>query len=59
MKLTNEPQPGPGRMRVPGRDDLGEVINEGTNIGALEISICCVAVHFPRTGEVVYYDKSR
>jgi hypothetical protein len=28
MKLMNEPQPGPGRMRVPGRDDLGEVINE-------------------------------
>jgi hypothetical protein len=35
------------------------VINEGTNIGAADKTIYCVAVHFPLTGEVVYYDKKR
>jgi hypothetical protein len=59
MRLFNEPQRGPRRVRVPGRDDVGEVINEGTNIGAADKNIYCVAVHFPLTGEVVYYDKDR
>lgn len=59
MKGMNDPQPGPRRGRVPGRDEVGEVINEGTNIGAMEESIYCVAVHLPSTGEVAYYDKAR
>ncbi len=59
MKFSNEPQRGPRRVLVPGRDDVGEVINEGTNIGAADKNIYCVAVHFPLTGEVVYYDKDR
>jgi hypothetical protein len=54
-----DPQPGPRRVRVPGRDDVGEVINEGTSIGAMERTVYCVAVHFPSTGEVIHYDKNR
>lgn len=59
MRRTDEPRRGPRRVRVLGRDDAGEVINEGTNIGAPDKSIYCVAVHFPLTGEVSYYDRSR
>jgi hypothetical protein len=59
MRLMNEPQRGLRRVRVPVRDDVGEVINEGTNIGAADKNIYRVAVHFPLTGEVVYYDKNR
>lgn len=36
MRLMNEPRRGPRRVRVLGRDDVGEVINEGTNIGAAD-----------------------
>lgn len=43
------------RVRVPSRDDIGEVVFDGVNIG----TAYCVAVHFPTTGEVVYYLKDR
>lgn len=43
------------QVRVPNRDDIGEVVNEGTNIGYMY----CVAVYFPLTGEVMYYSKDR
>lgn len=49
---------GPRRVRVPGRDDIGEVVDEGMNFGR-NPSIYCVGVHFPRTGECVYYAKTR
>lgn len=48
----------PRRVRVPGRDNIGEVISEGVNLGT-DPAIYCVVVHFPSTGEVLHYDKSR
>lgn len=48
----------PRRVRVEGRDEVGEVINEGKNLGS-SFNIYAVMVHFPSTGECVYYDKSR
>lgn len=55
LRYVGEPQRGPRRVRVAGRSDIGEVIDEGRNIG----SVYCVAVHFPDTGEVILYDKRR
>ena len=49
----------PAGCGCPGAIAVGEVINEGTNIGGADKNIYCVAVHFPLTGEVVYYDKDR
>lgn len=49
---------GPRRVWVAGRSDLGEVIDPGKVIGGRH-SLFCVGVHFPETGEVVYYDASR
>ncbi len=48
----------PRRVRVPGRDDIGELVDGGKNFG-MDPSIYCVGIHFPSTGECVYYDKSR
>jgi hypothetical protein len=48
----------PRRVRVPGRDDIGELIDGGKNFGT-NPSIYCVGIHFPTTGECVYYDKAR
>ncbi len=46
------------RVRVAGRADLGEVIDEGKNLGSAK-QMYCVGVRFPATGEVVYYDSGR
>ena len=43
------------RVRVPGREEIGEVVQGGKNVG----SVYCVAVYFPSTGECVYYEQSR
>jgi hypothetical protein len=48
----------PRRVWVTGRDDIGEVVDPGTIIGHKH-SLYCVGVHFPATGEVVYYEASR
>lgn len=48
----------PRHVRVPGRDDIGELIDGGKNFGT-NPSIYCVGIHFPTTGECAYYDKSR
>jgi hypothetical protein len=48
----------PRRVRVEGRDDVGVVIDAGKNIGNFR-PMYCVGVHFPSTGEVVYYDAQR
>ena len=48
----------PRRVWVTGRSDIGEVIDPGKVIGHRP-SLLCVGVHFPETGEVVYYDASR
>jgi hypothetical protein len=46
------------RVWVTGREDIGEVIDPGKVIGHRP-SLLCVGVHFPATGEVIYYDASR
>jgi hypothetical protein len=48
----------PRRVRVPGRNDIGELVDGGKNFG-MNPSIYCVGIHFPSTGECIYYDKSR
>jgi hypothetical protein len=45
-------------VRVPGREEIGEVVDEGHNFGSAP-AIYCVGVHFPSTGECIYYDKTR
>jgi hypothetical protein len=55
---VNEPARPRQHVRVPNRDEVGEVVDPGKNIG-LGTCMYCVAVHFPSTGEVIYYDKSR
>lgn len=58
VRTEGEPQRRPRKVRVAGRDEIGEVIDEGKNIGSV-INLYCVGVHFPGTGEVVYYDETR
>jgi hypothetical protein len=55
MRFAGEQAKGPRYVRVEGRTETGEVVDEGKNIGDLY----CVGVHFPRSGEVVYYVKER
>ena len=55
--LTGQPEE-PRRVRVPGRDDIGIVIDAGKNIGNFR-PLYCVGVHFQSTGEVVYYVADR
>jgi len=45
-------------VRVIGREEIGEVVDEGKNIGSAQ-SIFCVGVHFVSSGEIAYYDKDR
>lgn len=58
--MTMNPAHGdaPRRVWVSGRTDIGEVIDPGKVIGH-KFSRYCVGVHFPETGEVIYYDASR
>jgi hypothetical protein len=46
------------QVRVEGRDEVGFVVDEGKNIGSAA-TLYCVGIHFPSTGEVVYYEKGR
>jgi hypothetical protein len=46
------------RVRVPGREEVGVVIDEGKNFGS-ESNVYCIGVYFASTGEVVYYEKGR
>jgi hypothetical protein len=55
---VNEPARRQQQVRVPNREEVGEVVDPGKNIGG-GIGMYCVAVHFPSTGEVIYYDKNR
>ena len=60
MRFEGEPERSPRRVRVPGREDVGEVIDEGKNIGSMtNHTLYCVGVHFPATGEVIYYEQKR
>jgi hypothetical protein len=60
MQFVGDPSQstGPRRVRVVGREEIGEVINEGKNLGS-SFNVYAVMVHFPSSGECVYYDKSR
>lgn len=58
-RLDGNPSGGPRRVCVPGREEVGEVINEGKNLGGGRFNIYGVMVHFPSTGECAYYDKDR
>lgn len=49
---------GPRRVRVPGRDDVGVVVNPGMNFGS-NPAIYCLGIHFPETGECLYFDSKR
>lgn len=48
----------PRRVWVSGRNDIGAAIDPGRVIGH-KFSRYCLGVHFPTTGEVIYYDASR
>lgn len=55
MRYGDELPKQPRRVRVAGRDDIGEVIQEGKNFGT-RYPIYCAVVYFPETGEVAFYD---
>ncbi len=46
------------RVKVPGREEVGLVIDEGKNFG-MSSFVYCIGVFFPDTGEVAYYEKGR
>lgn len=54
----DETSGGPRRVRVPGRDDIGEVVDNGKNFGT-NPAIYCLGIYFPKTGECLYYDRNR
>lgn len=43
------------RVRVPGREETGEVVDPGKNLRRMY----CIGVYFPSTGEVAYYARER
>jgi hypothetical protein len=45
-------------VKVEGRDDIGEIVDGGYNVGSVT-SIYCVGVHFPKDGLCAYYAKDR
>lgn len=59
MQFASEGQQGPRRVRVLDREDFGFVIDEGKSFGSGNAHVYCVGVHFPDTGEVRFYDKSK
>jgi hypothetical protein len=50
--------PEPRRVRVPNRNDVGVVVVPGKNFG-MSPAIYCLGIHFPETGECLYYDVNR
>lgn len=48
------PEP-PRHVKVPDRDDAGQVIQAGKNVGS-NPAIYCSVIYFPETGECRYYD---
>jgi hypothetical protein len=54
MRTSVEYPLGKGKaVKVRGRGDEGVVVDVGKNIGEMY----CVGIHFPSTGEVVYYEQ--
>lgn len=48
----------PKRVKVIGREDIGDVIQWGKNVGASP-AIYCAVIYFQETGECVFYDVRR
>jgi hypothetical protein len=48
----------PKLVKVPDREDAGEVIQWGKNVGSRP-AIYCAVIHFPETGECRFYDVRR
>ncbi|WP_410638474.1 hypothetical protein [Amycolatopsis sp. lyj-346] len=59
MQYANEEQPEPRQVKVLDREDIGLVVDEGKSFGSGNAHVYCVGVHFPATGEVKFYDKSK
>ncbi|OXM64055.1 hypothetical protein [Amycolatopsis vastitatis] len=59
MHFANEEHQGPRRVKVLDREDVGFVVDEGKSFGSGNAHVYCVGVHFPDTGEVKFYDKSK
>ncbi|MDQ7803528.1 hypothetical protein Q5425_07280 [Amycolatopsis sp. A133] len=59
MQFANEERQGPRQVKVLDRDDLGWVVDEGKSFGSGNAHVYCVGIHFPATGEVKFYDKSK
>ena len=55
---TDQPTNQAKRVHVPGREEIGLLVDGGKNFG-MNPSIYCVGIYFPSTGECVYYEKSR
>src|SRR5690242_4257183 len=45
----------PSQVNVPDRDDVGQVIQWGKNLGS-NPAIYCAVIYFPATGECRFYD---
>lgn len=48
----------PKYVRVPDRDDVGQVIQWGKNVG-VDPAIYCAVIYFPLTGECRFYERDR
>ncbi|MEV4319575.1 hypothetical protein [Actinocrispum sp. NPDC049592] len=59
MQFAREERQGPRQVKVLDREDVGFVIDEGKSFGSGNAHVYCVGVHFPDTGEVKFYDKSK
>lgn len=56
MQMSHE---GPARyVRMPGRDEIGTVIQPGKNLGG-SINVYAYVILIEATGEVCFYDSSR
>ena len=59
MQFDSDERQGPRHVKVLDREDIGFVVDEGKSFGSGNAHIYCVGVHFPTTGEVKFYDKSK
>jgi hypothetical protein len=59
MQFDGEERQAPRHVKVLDREDIGLVVDEGKSFGAGNAHVYCVGVHFPATGEVKFYDKSK
>lgn len=48
----------PSLVKVPGRDDIGQVIQAGKNLG-VNPAVYCYVIYFPKTGECCFYDVNK